>query len=784
MAPATLTLDVPGLEHPAEIRIDRWGVPHIRALSRRDAFLVQGFNAARDRLWQIDLWRKRGLGLLAGDFGPGYLAQDRAARLFLYRGDEAAEWAAYGTSETRAVAEAFVGGINAFVGLTEADPAWLPPEFTRMGTRPARWQALDVARIRSHALTRNAPSEVARARLAAQGGLALDRFRKILAPDHRPAVPEGLDPAQVPPEVIDAVRLATAGVGFRPDRLLAGRDEAETWTFVDEFGAVGPARRPPEDGPPDGSNNWAVAPSRTATGRPILASDPHRAITLPSLRYVVHLSAPGLDVIGAGEPALPGISIGHNGRAAFSLTIAPIDQEDLLVYETHQDDPDLYRYGEGWERMRIVTETAPVRGGPEAQHRLAFTRHGPVVHEDRVGRRAFALRTVWTEPGTAAYLGSLAYLDADSPEAFGAALRHWSAPSVNHLYADVSGRIGWFVAGKAPRRPNWDGLMPVPGDGRYEWDGFVAPEDLPRRIDPPEGFVASANEMNLPEGYPHRLGHEWHEPWRARRIRAVLAGQPRHGLADSAALQGDDHSHPALALAGLAREALGGEAGPLLREPLALLAGFDGRLREESAAAALLEIWWVHHLRPALLAALAPDRATAELLAPGDTEALLGLLGAPAPPLDRAARDRILGRTLAEAFRDAAARLGADPAGWAWGRLHHAHLVHPLAPLGFSGHDVPRLPLGGSGVTVMYAGYRPDTFRVTHGASFRMVLDVGEWDASLFVNGPGQSGDPRSSHYADHAETWAGRGHLPLLYSRAAVDGATRQLIRLVPGRA
>ncbi|WP_407525204.1 penicillin acylase family protein [Methylobacterium oryzisoli] len=784
--PGDLTFALPGLTAPAEIRIDRWGVAHIRAGTRLDAFRVQGFNAARDRLWQLDLWRKRGLGRLAGDFGPGYLAQDRAARLFLYRGDMAAEWAAYGHPETRAIVEAFVAGLNAFVALTEAEPARLPPEFVRMETRPERWQAEDVVRIRSHALVRNALSEVARARVAAEGALALDPIRKVLAPPHPLRVPEGLDPAVIPADVLDLVRLGTAGVGFTAERLAAPRSEAWRWGKVTEHGeVVTQARQPaPPQALPEGSNNWAVGPGRTATGRPILASDPHRAYGLPSLRYVVHLTAPGLDVIGAGEPAIPGISIGHNGRAAFSLTIAPIDQEDLCVYETHPDDPDLYRYGGAWERMRRVTEVIPVRGGPDEPVSLAFSRHGPVIREDRAARRAFALRSVWSEPGSAAYLASLAYLDAATPEAFGAALRHWSAPSVNQVYADANGRIAWFMAGKAPRRRAGDGLMPVPGDGRYDWDGFHPAEDLPRAIDPPRGFVATANEMNLPPDYPAQergLGFEWLEPWRAERIQAVLEAQPRHTLADSMALQGDDLSLPAARLARLAAGLAAGLA--LSGEAVRLLAEFDGRLHENSPAAALVEVWWMHHLRPALMRHLAPAAPLRALLAPGDPEALLDLLTAPRPPLDAGTRDRLLAETLAAAERDCRVRLGDDPAAWAWGRLHHALFAHPLSGVAQGLRqglpDVGPLPVGGSGATVMNTTYRPDSFRLTVGASFRMVVDVGNWDASVFVNAPGQSGDPRSPHYDDLAGTWAKRGYVPLLFTREAVDAASAQVIRL-----
>ncbi|WP_244625536.1 penicillin acylase family protein [Methylobacterium mesophilicum] len=659
------TYPLPGLEGPVEIRIDRWGLAHIRAGTALDAFRAQGFNAARDRLWQLDLWRKRGLGLLAADFGPGYLAQDRAARLFLYRGDMAAEWAAYGPQDTKAIVTAFVDGLNAYVALTEARPALLPPEFALTDTRPSRWQPEDVVRIRSHGLVRNVLSEVARARVLARAGnradgLAADDLRKRISPPHAPVIPDGLGAADWPDDLLDEFRLATATVGFSRERMAATRDEAWAWSKVDAHGSVtrGPRSAPKE--PAEGSNNWVVGPSRTATGRPILASDPHRVYLQPSLRYAVHLTAPGLDVIGAGEPALPGISIGHNGHAAFSLTIAPMDQEDLFVCETDPADPDRYRYGEGWEPIARSIERIPVRGGADETVILGFTRHGPVIRE--AAGRAFALRTVWSEPGSAAYLASLAYLGASSPEAFGEALRHWSAPSVNQLYADATGRIAWFMAGKAPVRPAHDGLLPVPGDGRYDWAGFHDPGTLPRGIDPESDWLATANELNLPPDFPaetHRVGFEWAEPWRARRIRAVLGSQSRHGLADSQALQGDVVSEPARRLADLVR-ALPAGADPDLASAQALLASFDGALHPDSAAAALIEVFWVHHLRPALITALVPDAGTRRLLPPGDTQSLIERLET---GLDPAMRDGLLADALGAAFRDCLQRLGPDPMG-------------------------------------------------------------------------------------------------------------------------
>lgn len=755
------TFAVPGLEQAAEIRIDRWGIPHIRAATRPDVFFVQGFNAARARLWQLDIWRKRGLGRMAADFGPGFLAQDRAARLFLYRGDMEAEWAAYGTPEARPITESFVSGINAWITLTEDDPTLLPPEFAAMDTRPERWEAGDVVRIRSHGLVRNVLSEAARAQVVARAGFETDLARRSIEPPHAIAVPEGLDPAIIPADVLDVFRLATAAPDFSPERLASSLADSGRWSKVSDQGDVYL----------QGSNNWAVASTHTATGRPILASDPHRAHALPSLRSIVHLTGPGIDVIGAGEPALPGICIGHNGHAAFSLTIFPMDQEDLHTYEINPEDADEYRYAGGWERMVIEKEAVSVRGHVDQIVILKFTRHGPVVHE--IPGYAFAVRSVWSEPGSSAYFASLAYLGVRSAKEFGAALSHWATPSVNQVYADVSGQVAWFVAGRAPVRPNWDGLMPVPGDGRYEWAGFHRFDELPHTVSPTCGFVATANEMNLPEGFPAetvKLGFEWAERSRSTRIHAVLGAQPAHSMADSMALQTDDLSIPAQRLGALIQS----HAGPAA----AMLRGWDHRLDRRSAAAALQEVWWSKHLKQALLDIVAPDPAVRALMAPGDVESLVAMLETG----DRrvADSDALLARTLAAAWADCAGRMGDDPAGWEWGKLHHGAFPHPLSRVA----DLPgvtHLAKGGSGSTVMAATYRLSDFRVTNGASFRMVVDVGNWDSSQAINAPGQSGDPRSPHYADLAPIWAEGGYVPMLYSVAAVDAATQEVIRLVP---
>ena len=771
-------LTIPGLDAPVAILLDRWGIPHIRADNLMDLFFAQGFNAARDRLWQLDLWRKRGLGLLAADFGPGYLEQDRAARLFLYRGDMASEWAAY-APDAEDICSAFVRGINAYIDLVGREPDRLPVEFTDLGTRPAKWQAEDVVRIRSHALMRNAISEVTRANVIASAGPEADLLRQNLNPPKAPDLPAGLDIGSIPMAVLDTFKLALVPVHFSGDRLAAQLDQAGAWRKITPLGEV------VRETNGQGSNNWVIAGSLTETGRPILANDPHRAHAVPSLRYIVHLTCPEFDGIGAGEPVVPGIMAGHNGTIGFGLTLffGP-DEEDVYVYETHPDDPDLYRYQGGWERMRVVEETAAVKGAPDQVVRLKFTRHGPVVHEDPAARRAYAVRSVWFEPGAAAYFVSISSMRRKNHADFASDMQRWAVPAVNQVYADTAGNIAWIAAGYSPIRPNWDGLLPVPGDGRYEWQGFHRAGDLPHALNPDSGFIATANEQNVPPDWSlpaAKIGHEWIESSRASRIAEAFAQTPVHFVATSCALQADIVSIPARRLSALLGPLSSAES--LTQAGLSLLQGWNGELAPESAAAALSEVWWSKHLRPAVFAVKVADTAVRALMGLGDVDCILARLEQPEGFFaSAAARDALLLRTLSAAYAECVARMGEDPALWAWGRLHHGYFEHALA--GVTGSDVRNvgpLPMGGSESTPMNAQYRYGDFRVVLGASFRMVLDVGDWDNSRCINAPGQSGDVRSPHYADLAETWSKGAFVPLLYSEAAVDAAAVRRITLRP---
>ncbi|MBL8553721.1 MAG: penicillin acylase family protein [Phenylobacterium sp.] len=759
---------VKGLGQPAEIIVDRWGIPHIYAKSAKDAFFLQGYNAARDRLWQIDLWRKRGLGRLSASLGPAYVAQDRAARLFLYRGDMAAEWAAYDPGAREAV-EAFAAGVNAYVAEVQAGKRALPVEFRLTRSTPETWNPEDVLRIRSHALVSNVTSEVARAQAICAGGPAADTLRRKLEPAHKVVVPKGLDPCGVPADVLKDYVLATEPVGFKAMAREAVAEAPKALAqVIDERAA-------------EGSNNWTISAGRSATGRPILAGDPHRPVGAPSLRYIAHLDAPGLSIIGAGEPALPGVSMGHNGTTAYAITIFYIDQEDLYAYEIKGD---AYRYKGGFEPMKVVRETIEVKGEAPREVELRFTRHGPVVWQQ--GAKAFAIRTIWNEPGLSGYFGSSRMWRAKGWDDFQTARNRWGAPPLNLAYADTKGDIGWSAAGKTPVRPNWDGLMPVPGDGRYEWKGFVEDGGLPVVKNPAAGYFATANAMNIPAepAYPRerrRLGFEWADNTRSVRIHEVLDGLPKSTLADSMALQGDAVSPQARRAVKLVQSLASTDNDLTLA--LNLLKRWDGAETTDSAAAAIYETWAIKHLGRHVTAAAGIPAAGQALIGAGAPDPLLTWLeGQPA-----AVRDPVILNSLADALAELKGRLGPHIYGWTWGALHRATFVPAAAALAderlAAQMSLGPLQVPGSASTPRAATWDARTFNQTAGASVRFVLDVGAWDNSMIINTPGQSGDPASPHYRDLFPLWAAGAYVPLRFTRAAVEGDAETVISLSPGQ-
>jgi penicillin amidase len=474
-----------------------------------------------------------------------------------------------------------------------------------------------------------------------------------------------------------------------------------------------------------------------------------------------------------------------------------VDQEDLYVYETDAAGGS-YRYGQGWEAMDSVCETIAVRGGDPVDVVLKFTRHGPVVAELPERNAAFSVRAAWLQPGMAPYAASIGLMRAGGWEEFRAAAQSWGAPGENLIYADVEGNIAWQPAALVPVRPNWDGLLPVPGDGRYEWAGFITTADLPVEVNPARGWLATANQRNVDPAQVNgvQVGFEWEPPFRFQRIQEVLEQDRQVTVEGSAALQGDYLSlvarHLSKPLAGLRC------TDPRAARAAAMLSGWDQRLEARSAAAALFEVWFRSHLRPTLLTGALAGQVPAgklgqalELLVnqanvTGDARIDLALVDHAGTSPQAAGRlDEVLESTLAAAMRHLEDLLGPDSTTWQWGAVHQANLEHPLlrgpaAATGWMSRLSPQ-PRGGCGDTVGCTSYGTASFAQTGGATLRVVLDVGAWDNSLAMNSPGQSGDPRSPHYADLLTAWARDESIPLLFSRHRIEAATERRLLLTP---
>jgi penicillin amidase len=755
-------LHVSGLQQQVEVLRDRWGVAHIYAHNQHDLFFAQGVVAAQDRLFQMEMWKRAGQGRLAEILGPSALPRDINARLLRYRGDMQREYESY-SPDSKEILQAFTDGINAYISsLSAPGSRGLPAEFQLAGFAPDEWHPEDcLNRMAAFSMTGNAVSELEHARAVREVGVAL--ASKLFTFDP----PVTLDPAP-----------GLDFAGLSPDLLknLVGSDERIEFP---EKSAIG-------------SNNWTVSGALTTTGKPLLANDPHRVIALPSLRYMVHLVAPGWDVIGAGEPGLPGVALGHNEHIAWGFTIFALDQQDLYVEDLNPADPLQYKTESGWQRMDVRRETFKVKGEVRKESELRFTRHGPVLWQD--GKRALALRWSGSEPGTAGYLASLAVDRAENWDQFESAMARWKLPPENLVYADDSGNIGEHSAGLVPIR-KWTGLLPVPGAFGYEWNGYVPISELPHSFNPKEDYIATANHKMIPDRYPYNVGFEWSSPERIMRIRQVLGDAKRihHKLAltDMGALQSDVTSLPALELQKVVR------SSPLGKDPsLRSFLEWNGRLSRNSSDAALYEVWF-RELGKAVADRLATQKGKdSEYLRRRYQElrpdALLATLGSTAGGqseavgvgvLDPAARNQVLVESLKSARAQLAKLLGPDSAQWAWGRLHVVRFRHSLdeKPAAADLLDLGPLPRPGDGYTVNATSTSGESWQQADGASYREILDTSDWDRSLAVNTPGQSGQPGSPHYSDLMRLWDEGHYFPLLYSRKAVEAAATDRLTLEP---
>jgi penicillin amidase len=804
--PAAEVLAVPGLEGEVEILRDRWGIAHIYADSEHDLFFAQGWSAARDRLFQLEIWRRQATGTVAEILGERELERDVGTRLFRYRGDLDEELRHYHPRGPEIIG-AFVAGINAYVDAALADPSLLSVEFEMVGILPGRWTP-EVVISRHQGLLGNINSELRYGRAVAV--LGPERVQEVAAFPRSPRL--ALDPAVDGRHLVDhgVLRLYNAFRGpvrFRPEDVAPeyrpedGEGAAQAVNHAarvaSAFGRVATAEGP---GPYDprgelGSNNWVVSGRLSSSGFPLMANDPHRVQAAPSLRYWVHLVGPGWNVIGGGEPVLPGVSIGHNEHGAWGLTVFQTDSEDLYVYELDPDDPDRYRYGGGWERMRVVVDTIPVRDRDPEVVELRYTRHGPVTYVDAEAGVAYAVRAAWMEPGGAPYLASLRMDQATTWEEFREACTWSNIPGENMVWAGRDGTIGWQAVGIAPIRRSWSGLVPVPGDGRYEWDGFLPIAEKPHVVNPAEGFFATANNDLTPRvyggpGQPEyrhwdAIGYEWSAPYRWLRAAEVLATGRRFGIADMTALQTDELSIPARTLVPLLEHVR--STDPASEAARELLLEWNRVLDRESVAAGVY-VAWERTLTRRAADTMVPPEAREWLGSPPMTEIVERLLAPDGAFGDDPVqgRDRVVLAALEEAVAGLAERLGSDMGGWVYGQPDYKHirLRHPLSGAvrraWRDSLEVGPAPRGGNQHTLNQTS---GSNNQGSGASFRIIVDTGNWDAAVGMNNPGQGGHPGHPHYADLFDLWAADRFHPVLFSREKVEGVTGERWLLRPGR-
>jgi penicillin G amidase len=729
-------LKVSGLKEPVEILRDRNGMPHIYARNDSDMFFAQGYVMAQDRLWQLEMWRRWREGRLAEIYGPTAVDFDERARLMAFRGPwDEKEWTSYHPDAER-LFTAWANGLNAWVTQNANN---LPVEFKLTGIKPEPWTArtltLRWAEIGLDSAGNTPAQELSLAMDVAKMGAGA--ANKAAAPDPWDdlMVPDGLDVKLITNDVLAAV---TRGDGnpFGPGVLPPLEIVPEYRHLISTLQHARVSREPQDE---DGSNNWVVSGKLSPTGVPIVSNDPHRAIEMPSLRYFVHLVSPGWNVIGGTEPPYFGVDGGSNENMAWGFTFAGIDMVDTFVEETNPADPNQTMYNGSWERMKIVREEIRVRG--EAAPRvveLKFTRHGPVFYEDLRNHRAYVAKSVNQEPGTAAFKGSLKLAQATSCEDFFDRAMFWKVPTHNLICGDKKGNIALQVSGLTPDRDGWNGRLPVPGTGKYEWKGFRS--DLPREFNPERGYIATANDNTHPPGYKGRpvlfrtsVGVEIS---RIARIRQMLGTGQKFGVEDHERMQHDAYSLRAERDHRLFKGWRSKDAD--VERARAMIEGWDKILTKDSAPAAIYVRW-----------------TGTEAARQRETRKVTGSNG-----------QALVETGLRQALDRLTKNWGADWSQWRYGRINTSTLDHQF---------IPEYSLA--------AAERPGGFNTVNatGANFRRIIDLSNVDNSVWTNAPGQSGQPGSPFYGNNRELLASGQYLPLPHTRKGVDKIVAYKLTMTP---
>ncbi len=782
------TISLPGLQQEVTVNRDRWGVPHIRAASVEDLAEAQGYVMAQDRLWQMDLLRRVARGKLSEILGQRTLAIDKDFRT-LGLGRAADRDATLLEPEARKIIEAYVRGVNQFI---ERHQDNLPLEFSLLRYKPQPWRPSDTLAISGYmyrTLTSTWEKELNRAKVTERAGpeRAKDLFSAEAALDHfvvgdPNVLNDGSQRSAVDPDDDDEDEMQSdtvlkASLNGRENILLPDSASDLTSTLarsMQEF--LARSRNEIRQGL--GSNNWVVSGAHTATGKPILANDTHLELTIPSIWYELHLTAPGSNVEGFTLPGAPMIIIGHNDRIAWGFTNNGADVQDLYIETFNPTSPDEYRVNGAWRKAEIVDETIRVKGQPDEHLQITVTRHGPVVH--REGGKAFALRWTATEPGGLAntynWLGK-----ARNWKEFRDTMKRVWGPGQNAVYADVEGNIGYIMAARVPIRKKGHGEVPVPGDtDDYEWTGYIPFDELPKALNPESGFIVTANARVVGPNYKPYLTDRWEEPYRTARIYDLL--HDRHDLRpqDMLKVETDTYSYPHVFLADqllvAARTAKPKDARA--QKLIEGLKDWNGIADANSP-----EVSFLHAARRAALdLLLEPFLGNDTGLYQWRSTAFLQkiLTDRPAKWLPSAYKtyDELLAAAADLAVKNLADQSKSERVeDWAWNKFNSLDMFHPL------GHEgalktflsITDKPQSGTLYSVRAA-------MKTHGPSMRFVANPANWDESILLITAGQSGQPGSSHYSDQFSYWYEGKPIFAPFSGAAEAKATRHTLTLKPG--
>ena len=774
-------IQVEGLLEAVEVLRDESGINHIYASNQHDLFMAQGYCAARDRLFQFEIWRRQATGTVAEILGARELNRDIGSRLFRFRGDMEREMQHY-HPEGEAIIRAYVAGVNAYIKEVLANPDLLPVTFKALNIRPQEWTP-EVVISRHQGLLGNIGTELSIGRAVAKlGPEKVKEYYWFHPKDPDIELDPSLDGSLLFDDILALYNAYRVPVKFQPEDIIPEYRVKED-----------PGKKTADQiVPPDiheqlwvGSNNWVVNPSLTENGHAYMANDPHRRLSVPSLRYMVHLSAPGWNVIGGGEPEIPGVSIGHNDYGAWGLTVFRTDGEDLYIYDLNPENLKQYRYRDDWEDMTVIHEIIPVKGSDDVNVELCYSRHGPITYVDSFNFKAYAVRCAWMEPGGSPYLASLRMNQAENWEEFREACNFSNIPGENMIWADREGNIGWQAVGIAPIRRNFSGLVPVPGDGRYEWDGYLPIIQKPNTFNPDKGFIATANQNVTPEDYAHwdAISYRWADAYRGDRINEVLGSGKQLSMEDMMNLQTDYLSIPARTLVPLLQNLP--FADSLAVKAREYLLDWDYVLDKESVAAGIY-IAWEKELHRKIFEYM-PDDDAQPIIGSVQTTTLIRWILNPETkfepdPISR--RDFYLNSTFTSAVHDLSVRFGGNIAGWQYGQEQYKHvqIKHPLGEVVKKDLqerlNTPLMPRGGSQHT---PGSTSGSNNQATGATFRIIVDVNDWDASVGMNSPGQSGDPESRFYKNLFVPWANDEYFPLYYSKKSIEAAAVEIVKFTP---